>query len=203
MTEILFSIPSFNSTLVCISIPFSIYLSIYHLGYICNPRSLKEGMETSRRMTDEIGISLERNLTLECNYMSQWTLACGNSHPAAADHSMSIRGSRCTALIPAFAEEPSWWPDSSAVVEQLSDVTSPFPPSGNQGYIRKPRRSLSVGHYESRRMTDEIGISTKAPQELPCVGLLILPVSQIIGPRSTQRRSTTAVPRATQSVGLE
>ncbi len=28
--------------------------------------------------------------------MSQWTLACGNSHPAAAGDSVCIRGSRCT-----------------------------------------------------------------------------------------------------------
>ncbi len=33
------------------------------LGYVCNPRSLKEGTETSRRMTDEIGISPERPST--------------------------------------------------------------------------------------------------------------------------------------------
>ncbi len=48
---------------------------------------------------------------------------------------------------------------------------------------------------------------TKVPQELPlpapCVSLLILPIRQTIGPGSTQRRSTTAVPRATQTVGLE
>ncbi len=37
------------------------------LGYICNPRSLKEGTETSRRMTDRIGISPERPIHFECN----------------------------------------------------------------------------------------------------------------------------------------
>ncbi len=37
-----------------------------------------------------------------------------SSHPAATDHRVSIRGSRCTALIHAFAEEPSRWPGSSA-----------------------------------------------------------------------------------------
>ncbi len=37
------------------------------LGYVCNPRSLKEGTETSRRMTDEIGISPERPIHFECN----------------------------------------------------------------------------------------------------------------------------------------
>ncbi len=48
--------------------------------------------------------------------MSQWTLACGNSRPAAADHIMSIRGSRCTALINAYAEE--------SVTRQLSGGTA-------------------------------------------------------------------------------
>ncbi len=38
-----------------------------------------------------------------------------NSHPASAYHSVSIRGSRCTALIHAFTEEQSRWPGSSAV----------------------------------------------------------------------------------------
>ncbi len=56
-------------------------------------------------------------------------------------------------------------------------------------------------------MADEIGIPTKASQELPlpapCLGPLILLIRQTIGPGSTQRRSTTAVPRATQTVGLK
>ncbi len=120
--------------------------------------------------------------------MSQWTLACGISHLAATHRSASIRGSRCNALINVFAEEPRWW-------QRLWrwDMTC------GKG------RSLSVGHYESRRWR-RIGIPTKAPQELPppapCVGLLILPMQQTIGPGSTQRSSTTAVPRATQTVGL-
>ncbi len=53
---------------------FLLFLSIQaqedlkeHLGYVCNPRSLKEGTETSRRMTDEIGISPERPIYFECN----------------------------------------------------------------------------------------------------------------------------------------
>ncbi len=66
-------------------------------------------------------------------------------------------------------------------------------------------RDLSVGHSESHRMTDELGSLPLAPQELPlpapCVGLLILPIRQTIGPGYTER--ATAVPRATQTVGLE
>ncbi len=36
------------------------------LGYVCNPRSLKEGTETSRRRTDELGSRLERPIHFEC-----------------------------------------------------------------------------------------------------------------------------------------
>ncbi len=41
------------------------------------------------------------------------------------------------------------------------DITSPFPPSGNGGYVR----NLSVGHYELCR--DDIGVLWKAPQAEP------------------------------------
>ncbi len=81
------------------------------------------------------------------------------------------------------------------------DGTSPFPSSGNEGNIHNqdvPFHSVTTSQVGDRR----IGISSKAPQELPppapCVGLLILPVRQTIGPGSTQRMSTTAVPRATK-----
>ncbi len=51
----------------------------------------------------------------------------------------------------AFAEEPSRWPGRSAVVQQMlrRDVTSPFPPSGNEGYIRNrdvPFQSVTPSH---------------------------------------------------------
>ncbi len=36
--------------------------NVERLGYVCNPRSLKEGTETSRRMTDELG-SRQRDLS--------------------------------------------------------------------------------------------------------------------------------------------
>ncbi len=94
-------------------------------------------------------------------------------HPAAADHSVSIRGSRCTALIMLSLRSRAGWPGRSAMVQQLwrRDVTSPFPPSGNEGYIRN--------------WDVPFQIPTKAPQELPlpapCVGLLILPIRQTIG----------------------
>ncbi len=50
-----------------------------------------------------------------------------------------------------FAEEPSRRPGRPAVVQQLwrRDVTSPFPPSGNEGYIRNrdvPFQSVTPSH---------------------------------------------------------
>ncbi len=50
-----------------------------------------------------------------------------------------------------FAEEPSQRPGRPAVVQQLwrRDVTSPFPPSGNEGYIRNrdvPFQSVTPSH---------------------------------------------------------
>ncbi len=44
-------------------------------------------------------------------------------HPAAADHRVSIRGSRCTALIHAFAEEPSRWPAAQRWYSDCGDGT--------------------------------------------------------------------------------
>ncbi len=43
------------------------YSAAKRLGYVCNPRSLKEGTETSRRVTDELGSRLERPIHFECN----------------------------------------------------------------------------------------------------------------------------------------
>ncbi len=49
---------------------FSLFVSLIYLdkrlGYVCNPRSLKEGTETSRRKTDELGYRLERPIHFEC-----------------------------------------------------------------------------------------------------------------------------------------
>ncbi len=98
-----------------------------------------------------------------------------------------------------FAEEPSRRPGRPAVVQQLwrRDVTSPFPPSGNEGYIRNRDVPFQSVTPRSRRNDRRIGIPTKAPQELPlpapCVDLLILPIRQTIGPGYTEK-VTTAVP---------
>ncbi len=120
------------------------------LGYVCNPRSLKEGTETSRRMTDELG-SRQRDLSTS----SVTKRANGHWHAIIAS---SCRWSQreykrqpVHRINHVFAEEPSRRPGRPAVVQQLwrRDVTSPFPPSGNEGYIRNrdvPFQSVTPSH---------------------------------------------------------
>ncbi len=70
-----------------------IHLSVVEqnrLGYVCNPRSLKEGTETSRRRTDELGYRLERPIHFECKLNEPMHIGMRLLHPAAADHSVSI-----------------------------------------------------------------------------------------------------------------
>uniref|UniRef100_A0A671RNY2 endothelin-converting enzyme 1 n=1 Tax=Sinocyclocheilus anshuiensis TaxID=1608454 RepID=A0A671RNY2_9TELE len=55
-----------------------------------NPHSLKEGTETSRRMTDELGSRLERPIYFECKLNEPMHIGMRLLHPAAADHSVSI-----------------------------------------------------------------------------------------------------------------
>ncbi len=69
---------------------FSSYIVVERLGYVCNPRSLKEGTETSRRRTDELGYRLERPIHFECKLNEPMHIGMRLLHPAAADHSVSI-----------------------------------------------------------------------------------------------------------------
>ncbi len=62
----------------------------YRLGYVCNPRSLKEGTERSCRRTDELGSRLERSIYFECNLNEPIHIGMQLLHPAATDHSVSI-----------------------------------------------------------------------------------------------------------------
>ncbi len=64
--------------------------SVSHLGYVCNPRSLKEGTETSRRRTVELGSRLETPILFECKLNEPMHIGMRLLHPAAADHSVSI-----------------------------------------------------------------------------------------------------------------
>ncbi len=60
---------------------------IKRLGYVCNPRCLKEGTETSRRRTDDLGSRLERPIHFECKLNEPMHIGMRLLHPAAADHS--------------------------------------------------------------------------------------------------------------------
>ncbi len=130
--------------------PFSFCPYTERLGYVCNPRSLKEGTETSRRMTDELR-SRQRDLSTS----SVTKRANGHWHAIIAS---SCRWSQreykrqpVHRINHVFAEEPSRRPGRPAVVQQLwrRDVTSPFPSSGNEGYIRNrdvPFQSVTPSH---------------------------------------------------------
>ncbi len=120
------------------------------LGYVCNPRSLKEGTETSRRMTDELG-SRQRDLSTS----SVTKRANGHWHAIIASScrcsQREYKRQPVHRINHVFAEEPSRRPGRPAVVQQLwrRDVTSPFPPSGNEGYIRNrdvPFQSVTPSH---------------------------------------------------------
>ncbi len=56
-------------------------------------------METSRRMTDELGSRVERPIHFECKLNEPMHIGMRLLHPAAADHSMSISrpGAGCSA----------------------------------------------------------------------------------------------------------
>ncbi len=109
--------------------------------------------------------------------LSVTKLANGHWHPIIASScrwsQREYKRQQVHRINHAFAKEQSRRPGRSAMVQQLwrRDVTSPFPPSGNEGYIRN--------------WDVPFQIPTKAPQELPlpapCVGLLILPIRQTIG----------------------
>ncbi len=88
------------------------------LGYVCNPRSLKEGTETSRRRTDELGSRVERPIHFECKLNEPMHIGMRLLHPAAADHSVSI-----SRHIQLFAEEPSRGPAAQRWYRSRGDGT--------------------------------------------------------------------------------
>ncbi len=118
-------------------------------------------------------------------------------HPAAADYSVSIRGSRCTTLIMLLLRSRAGDLAAQRWYSNCGDGTWRLPLLLQGMRVTYVTKTFTFSrHSESRRMTDKIGIPIKAPQELPLpapyVGLCI---RQTIG-LATQIRSTTAVPRA-------
>ncbi len=138
------------------------------LGYVCNPGSLKEGMETSRRRTDELGSRLERPIHLECKLNEPMHIGMWLFHPAAADHSVSISRQQVQRIFRFLLRSRAGarpLNGGTGAVEtgllqgtRVTYVTETFPISW----------SLSTSRLEDRR----IGIPTKRPRIMP------LPVSR-------------------------
>ncbi len=129
-----------------------------------------EGTETSRRRTDELGSRLERPIYFECKLNEPMHIGMQLLHPAATDHSVSISRWQVQCIFRFSLRSragirPLWY----RVVQEpwRRDVMSPFPPSGNEGYIRNrdvPYQSVTLDvTSEDRR----IGIPTKRPWILP------------------------------------
>ncbi len=130
------------------------------LGYVCNPRSLKEGTETSRRRTDELGYRLERPIHFECKLNEPMHIGMRLLHPAAADHSVSINRQQVQRIF-RFSLR------SRAGARPLSGATGAVATGRERGYVTLLQgtrvtyvtetfpisRSLST----SRRRTDKLG----------------------------------------------
>ncbi len=120
-----------------------------------------------------MGYRLERPIHFECKLNEPMHIGMRLLHPAAADHSVSISRQQVQRIF-RFSLRSRAGAGRSAVVQEpwRRDVTSPFPPSGNEGYIRNrdvPYQSVTLDvTSEDRR----IGIPTKRPRILP------LPVSR-------------------------
>ncbi len=88
-------------------------------------------------MTDKLGSRLGRPIHFECKLNEPMHIGMRLLHPAATDHSVSISRQQVQ-LIFRFSLRSRAGIRHSAVVNQpwRRNVTSPFPPSGNEGYIR-------------------------------------------------------------------
>ncbi len=120
------------------------YIS-YRLGYVHNPHSLKEGMETWPQSDWRSGISLESRgqSPSSINKTGQWQLVCVFRHAHPAPQHGNKRRARANAH-QFFAEEPRL---CAPAVQQpwRQDITFPFPPSGNKGYICTFRTAGNTG----------------------------------------------------------
>ncbi len=120
------------------------------LGYVCNPRSLKEGTETSRRRTDELGYRLERPIHFECKLNEPMHIGMRLLHPAAADHSVSINRQQVQRIFRfSLRSRAGARPLSGGTGAVATGRDVSVPSFRERGLHTKPRRSLSVGH--SRR----------------------------------------------------
>ncbi len=148
-------------------------LSKKRLGYVCNPRSLKEGTETSRRRTDELGYRLERPIHFECKLNEPMHIGMRLLHPAAADHSVSINRQQVQRIFRfSLRSRAGARPLSGGTGAVATGRDVSVPSFRERGLIRNrdvPYQSFTLDvTSEDRR----IGIPTKRPRILP------LPVSR-------------------------
>ncbi len=107
------------------------------LGYVCNPRSLKEGTETSRPVATApvpplSGRAPARLLSENLNMRAPAAYLCSRCDQRQLD---AIIACQC-ALARLVYTRSGLVSLSDIPIRRSSDVTSPFPPSGNEGYIR-------------------------------------------------------------------
>ncbi len=110
-------------------------------------------------MSDELGSHLERPIHFECKLNEPMHIGMRLLHTVAADHSVSISRQQVHCIFRFSLRSRTGIRPLSGVVQQpwRRDVTSPFPPSGNEGYICNrdvPYQSVTL---DIRRMTDEFG----------------------------------------------
>ncbi len=149
-----------------------------------------------------MGSRLERPIHFECKLNEPMHIGMRLLHPAAADHSVSISRQQVQCIF-RFSLRSRAGADRSSVVQESwrRDVTPPFPPSRNEGYICNrdvPYQSVTLDvTSEDRRF----GISTKRPRILPLPvsrGSLLCPyfLAQVRAP--TRRPVTVAMALPTQ-----
>ncbi len=118
------------------------------LGYVCNPRSLKEGTETSHQRTDDLGSRLERPIHFECKLNEPMHIGMRLLHPAAADHSCEH--------IQVFAEEPCRGTAAHRWYRSRGEGTGSLLQGSRVTYVTETfpiSRSLSTSH----RRTYDLG----------------------------------------------
>ncbi len=110
-------------------------------------------------MSDELGSHLERPIHFECKLNEPIYLGMRLLHTVAPDHSVSISRQQVHHIFRFSLRSRTGIRPLSGVVQQpwRRDVTSLFPPSGNEGYICNrdvPYQSVTL---DIHRMTDELG----------------------------------------------
>ncbi len=108
-----------------------------HLGYVCNPRSLKEGTETSRPVATVAVPPLSCRVTGSAPQRKHELMRCTCCLLySRCDQRKLDAMIACQCPLARLVTLEVDWSLARSQFRRASDVTSPFPPSGNEGYIR-------------------------------------------------------------------